>query len=309
VKDEPDVNDTLRADGPDVARQRHDHARIYNGHAPKTELPPASTSFIVAKLFAWPNPASIPRRQFLYGRHYSRKAVGATIGAGGRAKTTRGLTEAVSMACGRDLFTDEEIATRRVWYLNGEEDQDELDRRLTAICQHHNVSRQQCDDRLFIQSVRDRPIRLATLKRNVPTLNRVALDRIEAEMAAKRIDVLMLDPFISFHAVSENPNEHMDLLLKEGLGGIASRTDAAVEVFHHPGKPHPGQGETAVEDARGASAILAAVRSARVLNFMTPEEATRLGITDDQRRLYIRTANGKANMGPIGKRRLVHAED
>ena len=99
----------------------------------------------------------------------------------------------------------------------------------------------------------------------------------------------------------DNWNEHMDLLLKEGLGAIASRTGSAVEVFHHPGKARPGQAETVVEDARGASAIIAAVRSARVLNFMTLEDATRLGIAEDQRRLFVRTADGKANLGPLGK--------
>jgi hypothetical protein len=56
-----------------------------------------------------------------------------------------------------------------------------------------------------------------------------------------------------------------------------------------------------VEDARGASAIIAAVRSARVLNFMTTDHAGKLGIAEDARRLHIQVANGKANAGPLGK--------
>jgi hypothetical protein len=32
----------------------------------------------------WRNPATIPKREFLYGKHYMRKAIGASIGAGGR---------------------------------------------------------------------------------------------------------------------------------------------------------------------------------------------------------------------------------
>jgi hypothetical protein len=44
-----------------------------------------------------------------------------------------------------------------------------------------------------------------------------------------------------------------------------------------------------------------AVRNARVLNFMTIEEAAKLGISEQERRLHIRVANGNANMGPIGK--------
>jgi hypothetical protein len=90
------------------------------------------------------------------------------------------------------------------------------------------------------------------------------------------------------------------LVVKEGLGAIASKTNSAGEILHHPGKPKPGQAETTVEDARGASAIIWAVRSARVFNFMTPDEASKLGITEGDRRRHIRISNGKANMGPIG---------
>jgi AAA domain len=258
---------------------------------------------ISATPYRWPDPAKIPPRQFLFGRHYARKTISATIGAPGRAKTTLDLTEFVGMACGCNLLTDEEIKPPlRVWYLNGEEDQDELDRRVAAICKRYGVTKADCGGRLFVQSVRDKPIRFAILDKNGrPVLNRDALDQFEAEIRKKRIDVFGLDPLISFHAVSENLNEHMDLVLKEGLGGVASRTNSGGEVCHHPSKPKPGQSETTVEEARGASAIIAAVRAARVLNFMTPEEAKQLGIAEDNRRLHVRVTNGKANMGPLGK--------
>jgi hypothetical protein len=49
-----------------------------------------------------------------------------------------------------------------------------------------------------------------------------------------------------------------------------------------------------VEDSRGASALLSAARSARALNGMTKEEAEKFGL--DNRRLYFRVDNGKANL-------------
>jgi hypothetical protein len=309
-----DANDILREHGPDTLRAMIDDGSIYkpspvNGHSSNTMMEEQSssnssenkTTKIEARLYRWIDPTSIPPRQFLFGRHYVRKTIGATIAAGGRAKTTLSILEAMSMAVGRDLLTGQPIAPLCVWHLNGEEDQDELHRRLAAVCQHYQLSEADWQGRLFVQSVRDKPIRLATLLKNTPTLNGSALDQIEAEIRAKRIDVFMLDPLVSFHSVTENDNGHMDLLLKEGLGAIASRTNTAGEVFHHPGKPKPGQAETTVEDGRGASSILWAVRSARVLNFMTPDEAVRLGISEDDRRLHIRITNGKANMGPLGK--------
>src|SRR5262245_2165815 len=64
---------------------------------------------LIAAPYRWRDPATIPRRQFLFGRHYIRGTIGATIGAGGRAKTTKGLLEFVGMACGRNLLTGEHL--------------------------------------------------------------------------------------------------------------------------------------------------------------------------------------------------------
>jgi hypothetical protein len=100
----------------------------------------------------------------------------------------------------------------------------------------------------------------------------------------------------------------MDKVIKQGFGAVAAETDTAGELFHHPGKPKPGQAETTVEDGRGASAVLWAVRSARVLNFMTPTEAAQIGISEEERRLHVRIANGKANMGPLGKAKWMKIE-
>lgn len=249
----------------------------------------------------WCDPATIPCRQHLFGLHYTRRNIGATIGAGGRGKTTLGTTEAVSMSIGRNLFTGELLkdGPLRVWVLNAEEDQDEMDRRFAACCQHYGISCDDLGDRLFVQSIRDRPWRIATLNKTVPTINQAVIETMRDFIAITEIDVFMLDPFISFHSVNESANADMDLVIKEGLGAVAQATNSACEIFHHPGKPKPGQ-ETTVEDGRGASAIIWAVRSARVLNFMTPDEADKIGISEIDRRRYVKIANGKANMGPTG---------
>ena len=135
----------------------------------------------------------------------------------------------------------------------------------------------------------------------------IILGRMKAFITTNRIDVFMIDPLISFHAVSENSNSDMDLVIKEGLGAVAAATNSAGEIFHHPGKPKPGQ-ETTVDDGRGASAIIWAVRSARVLNFMTPEDAKKLGIAEELRPLHVRIRNGKANVGPLGSARWLKIE-
>jgi hypothetical protein len=252
----------------------------------------------------WRDPATIPARKFLdRDRHYCRGAVGSTIAAGGRAKTTRACYEAVSFAVGRDLGTGEQKpdGPKRTLLINGEEDQDELDLRIAAVCRHYGVTREDIGGRLFARSVSNGPMRVARLGSNGPVLDQNVINALTDFITWNRIDVWMIDPLVSFHGVLENDNGHMDFVIKEAFKAIAIKTRSAVELFHHPGKPRPGQAETSVEDARGASAVIWAVRSARVFNFMTQDESVKFGITEDERRLHIRIANGKANMGPTGK--------
>ena len=116
----------------------------------------------------------------------------------------------------------------------------------------------------------------------------------------RALDVVAFDPLISFHSIRENANEDMDVVVKEAFGAVAGTT-RAVDLVHHPRKLSPGEVNSTVDDARGASSILAAVRVARTFNFMTTGEATQLGIHEDERRKHVRIENGKSNPGPIGK--------
>ena len=61
-------------------------------------------------------------------------------------------------------------------------------------------------------------------------------------------------------------------------------------------------GEYSVDDARGAGAMIAAVRSARTLNVMTEKEAGKAGLAQHQRRSFFRVDNGKANLAPPAER-------
>jgi AAA domain len=253
--------------------------------------------------YTFPDPASIPRREWLYGRHYIRGAVGASVGAPGRLKSTTSLTEIISMAIGRDLMTGEPLASGpvRAAYLNGEEVGDELDRRVAAICQYFGIKREDCGGRVWVESTRNKPIKVAMLgPRGNAIVNSQAVEALKSWCDRNQIDVLAIDPLISFHSVRESDNGDMDLVCKQAFAVVAGET-RAVDLVHHPRKLAAGENNTSVDDARGASAILAAVRVARTFNFMTTTEAAHIGIHEDERRLHVRIENGKNNPGPIGK--------
>jgi hypothetical protein len=110
-----------------------------------------------------------------------------------------------------------------------------------------------------------------------------------------RIDIVVLDPFASVHKVNENDNVAIDEVVKT-LASIAQLTDCAIMIVHHTRKPN-GK-ELTVEDSRGASALHAAVRNARVINTMSIEEANGAGIELWRRRRYFRVDNGKMSMMP-----------
>jgi hypothetical protein len=253
-------------------------------------------------LYAFPDPATIPPRRWLYGRHYMRGSVGATIGAPGRAKSTIAMTEVVSMALGRDLLNDNQPLLNgqmKVAYLNGEENQHELDRRLAAIMQRYRLTPNELRGRLWVVSLRDKPVMMARRDaRGALSIEEHVVAGVEKWCDDQMVDVVVFDPLVSFHGLDENDNGAMDLLLKKAFGRVAGEDRRSVELVVHPRKAGPGQIATTVDDMRGASAQLGAVRMARTVNFMTGEEAERLAIRPDETRSYVRVEGGKSNPGP-----------
>lgn len=264
-----------------------------NGRA-RPEGKEEAPTVIRPTLFAWRDPATIPTRQWLYGRHLIRKFVSATIAAPGVGKSTLGLAEDVAMTTGRPLLGDTAAGPLRVWSWNGEDPRDELERRIAAICLHYDVRPEEIGDRLFLDSGRETEIILARAERASFV---VAVPTVEAVAKAIKdnwIDVLRVDPFVSCHRVTENDNNAIDAVVKT-WAKIADETGCAIDLVHHSRKT--GGGDVSVEDARGASALLGAVRSARVLNVMTEDEAARAGV--EGRRSFFRVDNGKSNLAPL----------
>lgn len=243
-----------------------------------------------------PDATKIPSRAWLFAGHYVRTVVTATVGPGGFGKTTLSLFEAVSMAAD----------DRRVWYLSGEDQRDEIDRRIAAHCQHHNISPEQIGQRLFVDDKTSFPLFIGKSPRAASVaFDEAWLQNFEGAIAADAIDVIILDPFIGFHAVPENDNGAIDQIMKR-LGLIALATNSCIEVNHHVRKLGYGQTELTVDDTRGGSAIVNAVRSSRVINRMSDREADLARISYDKRSTYLRLDKGKRNMAPAEKATWFH---
>jgi AAA domain len=114
-----------------------------------------------------------------------------------------------------------------------------------------------------------------------------------ATIRERRIDVLIVDPFISCHRVNENDNAAIERVAKS-WGHISEVTNCSISLAHHVRKT--GGEAVTVEDGRGASALRDAVRTARTLNNMSVREAEDAEINESARLFYFRVDIGKRNL-------------
>src|SRR4029077_21034750 len=99
---------------------------------------PASTSpLIEARAFVLRDPKTLPKRQWVYGKHLIRKFGSATFAPSGSGKTNLLIAEALAMATGRALLGVLPPRRVRVWLWNGEDPYDELERRVGATCLYY----------------------------------------------------------------------------------------------------------------------------------------------------------------------------
>ena len=246
--------------------------------------------------FQWVDPSSIPQREVLYGSHLYRKFVSVTVSPGGVGKSSLVMMEAICMASNEPKMGEPIYGGPfRVWYWNGEDPQDENTRRVVAAALHHKIQPSSFAGRLWIDSGRDMQITLAAMARGEVELNDTLFTRIEDALIARSIDVLIIDPLVSAHLVSENDNGAIDAIVKR-LGRVAERAKCAIELVHHVRKPASADSKVDVHDARGAGALIAGVRSARILNGMTEDEARESGINPQDRFSYFQVDLGKSNL-------------
>lgn len=257
----------------------------------------APTPGLAPSPFVWIDPHRLPRRQWLYGRHLIRKYVSTTIAPGGLGKSSLVIVEALAMASGVELLGEAVPKPLRVWYWNGEDGQDENRYRTVAAASHHGIKPEDFATRLWQDSGREKELVIASQGARSPfQINGALIAELIAHIQSHQIDVLIIDPFVAAHEVSENDNGAINAVVR-ALGRVAEQANCAIELVHHIRKPGAGiTTDTDVNDARGASALIGGVRSARVLNVMSAEDAKKWKI--ENRLSYFTVTNGKANLAP-----------
>lgn len=257
---------------------------------------------LVATPFVWRDPLTIPPRPWVYGRHMIRKQISVTVAPGGVGKSSLTLVEAICLASGRQLLGEwVPQGGVSVWVYNLEDPRDELDRRTIGAMIHHGVTPDQVEGRLYLDTGRERALCTAIEVRGEVTIVRPEMEALEAELTARKIDVLIVDPFVSSHRVSENSSGAIDLVAKE-WARLADKCNCAIELIHHTRKT--GGQDATTEDGRGSTALKDAARSGRVLNKMSDWDRAKAGVDQDPA-TYFGIDRDKANLAPAGARQWV----
>jgi RecA-family ATPase len=248
----------------------------------------------------WFEPADVakhPQREWLYGRHYQRQTVSLTAGPGGMGKSSLDLVEGISMATCRNLLGEQPEERLRVWFHNGDDPLDETLRRVFAICQHYGIPQEELREHLCLTSGNEFPLRVARGYTNLE-IDTGLVQQISDAIGEKGLDLVIFDPLVTMHSVSEMDPGKMDAVIRL-FAGIADEHNAAIELAHHVRKPAPGSaGDYDVHDIRGVQAITDAVRAARILNRMNTKDAEAAGCDEAQRLLRFRVDRAKGNYSP-----------
>jgi hypothetical protein len=268
-------------------------SRIVNGARP-VGVP--STS-ITATPYECRDPQAIPLRPWVYGRQLLRGSLSLVVAPGATGKTALMVGTALALATGRALL-DKPVwdGPKRVWLWNLEDSIDEMARLIEAARLHWRITADDLAGRLFVDSaLSGAELKMAVEDRDGFRIVRPVVDALVEELLERQIDVLIVDPFVSSHSVSENDNGAIDAIAKE-WARVGVRANCSIVLVHHTRKL--GGGEATAEGARGAIALVGAARSVIALNKMTPEEAAQFGIEGEDRRLYFRAYDDKNNRTP-----------
>ena len=232
--------------------------------------------------------SELPRPDFIYGKHYIRGEISLTTSSPSVGKSFLMITEALAMVTGRNLLGVDVDSPKRVW-IWGEDFAHSTYTRLHGLYLQYNIDGRPLSERLFIDSFRDNPMNLIQSVKGQIEVNTKQVETLAKWVRMQGIDVIVIDTLVHVHTANENDNGQMHTVC-EALKLLAYKGNCAVEIIHHNRK---GIGsEPNLDSGRGAGAIAAMVRSARVLTAMTEDEGVKAGVDnyDD----YFRANSTKA---------------
>lgn len=214
--------------------------------------------------------------------------IGAIVSPGGAGKSWLALQIAAQMACGCDtLGIMKNLTLGRVAIFAAEDPANILAHRLSALGAHLSLP-----DRLEI----DANLSVFPLIGHSPDLHSDAwYVRLEKEAEGRRL--IVLDTLRRFHKTEENDSGAMSELVGK-MEAMASKTGCSILFLHHTAKGASISGNGNSQHAsRGSSVLTDNIRWQANLATMGDSEASKYGVSADQRKKFVLFSVTKQNYG------------
>lgn len=212
------------------------------------------------------------------------------IGESNAGKSMLALTGGLALATGQVLIKSlDPIQRGRVLYLSGEDDARVLKQRIADIARAHNL-----DTTGAVLHFVDRVSPL--IEFDAAGLAHTTQAWRELKRKAADYDMIVIDPLVSWFALTGENNASEVGRLAEMLKDLAAQSGAAVLLTHHTNKGGASNLDQAA--ARGSSALPAAARFVANVARPTQEHLERLGLAPEDGARFVRFAISKNSYGP-----------
>jgi hypothetical protein len=236
----------------------------------------------------------IPRRQWVLPGLLLRKHVTMTVAPGGTGKSVLTLCVAGMLAANKAWARWKPRKQCKVLIINAEEDDDELARRSFAVAMKSLDIHDNSILKGWVRAAKN-PTNILVSKYDQRTRNMTREPLIEElinTIKREKIDVVIVDPFAETFYGEEGV---MELKWVATIWrDIARQTNCAIWLIHHT-KKYAGDMAGDIDAARGSGALSNVTRIGTTLFVMTKGEAQEFGISEEDRTLYIRLDDAKAN--------------
>lgn len=233
-------------------------------------------------------------------------------GPGGVSKTMLAIGLAVQIALGMPWASRDVLLGAAILIL-GEEDKDEVNRRVNAITRNLSTADKQSIERLLrVIPANGRDLRLVHLEQGnaeqTDLGERIAILSEElANDTGTPVRLIVIDHARLAISGDLNDASHVTELTRV-LTSIADRTGAAVMLLAHSPKATLGKDDDDINaaDVAGSSAFVDNSRCTMVMTTMKPQDARTFGIPEQVRQNYARLAVVKNNYGKTGTKIYFH---
>lgn len=240
----------------------------------------------------------IPQREWVLGRSLIKKYLSVLVAPPGVGKSTLSIAQALAIITGEPLTGQEVHRPGKVWIYNNEDDYDEMRRRLGAVLQHYKIKWPDVRGQLALNSGADHQLLLAKPLSDGTVIQLPDVEACIEYIQKNDITAFFVDPFIETHQCEENSNPQIKAV-GQMYREIARRGKCAVGLSHHTVKPQQGSSEGHagnMNTARGASSLIGVARVIETLFSASKKDAEQYGIKEDERHLYVRLDDAKANL-------------